>query len=51
MRYQKEISYFEGAEAVEQVVQRSSGCPIPGGVRGQPGWGSGQAGLVEAVSA
>ena len=28
------------------AAQRGCGCPIPGGVQGQAGWGSGQPGLV-----
>ena len=31
---------------LEQTVQRGCGCPIPGGVQGQVGWGPGQPGLV-----
>jgi len=31
---------------LEQAAQRGCGCPIPGGVKGQLGWGSGQPGLV-----
>jgi len=31
---------------LEQVAQRGCGCPIPGGVQGQVGWGSEQPGLV-----
>ncbi|GAB0186503.1 hypothetical protein GRJ2_001115600 [Grus japonensis] len=31
--------------------QRSCGCPIPGSVQGQVGWGFGQRGLVEGVPA
>jgi len=30
----------------EQVVQGGCGCPIPGGIQGQAGCGSGQPGLV-----
>jgi len=30
----------------EQVAQGGCGCPIPGGIRGQAGCGSGQPGLV-----
>ena len=28
------------------VTQRGCGCPVPGGVEGQVGWGAGQPGLV-----
>jgi len=30
----------------EQVAQGGCGCPIPGGIQGQAGWGSGQPGLL-----
>jgi len=36
---------------LEHVAQRSCGCPIPGGVQGQAGWGFGQPGLVGGVPA
>jgi len=49
--YKEEILYSEGGEAVEQVAQRSCGCPLPGSVQGQAGWGFEQPGLVEGVSA
>ena len=35
----KEILLSEGGEALGQVAQRTCGCPIPGGIRGQAGWG------------
>jgi len=35
-------------EALEQVVQGSRDCPIPGGIQGQVGWGSGKANLVDS---
>jgi len=31
---------------LEQAAQRGYGCPIPGGVQGQVGWGPGHPGLV-----
>ena len=31
---------------LKQAAHRSCGCPIPGGVQGQVGWGPGQPGLV-----
>ena len=31
---------------LEQAAQRSCGCPIPGGVQGQVGWGPRHPGLV-----
>jgi len=36
---------------VEQVAQRNCGCPIPGSVQDQVGWGFEQPGLVEGVPA
>ena len=39
---QEEILLSEGGEALGQVAQRTCGCPIPGGIRGQIGWGPGQ---------
>jgi len=38
-------------EALAQVAQRSCGCPLPGSVQGQVGWGFQQPGLVEGVPA
>uniref|UniRef100_A0A8C0AM81 Complex I assembly factor ACAD9, mitochondrial n=1 Tax=Buteo japonicus TaxID=224669 RepID=A0A8C0AM81_9AVES len=37
----------EGGEALGQVAQRGCGCPIPGRVQGQVGWGFEQPGLEE----
>jgi len=34
------------SEALEQVAQGGCGCPIPGGIQGQAGCGSGQPDLV-----
>ena len=31
---------------LEQVAQADCGCPIPGGIQGQAGCGSGQPGLL-----
>jgi len=31
---------------LERAAQRGCGCPIPGGVQDQVGWGPGQPGLV-----
>jgi len=42
---------YEGGEALAQVAQRSCGCPLPGSVQGQVGWGSEQPGLGEDVPA
>ena len=39
--------FFTGcSEVLEQVAQRHCGCPVPGGVQGQIGWGAGQPRLV-----
>jgi len=43
--------FREGGETLEQVAQRSCGCPLPGSVQGQVGWSSEQSGLVEDVPA
>lgn len=37
---------MESNETMEQITQKSSGCPIPGGVSGQDGWSPGQPHLV-----
>jgi len=31
---------------LEQIAQEGCGCPIPGGIQGKAGCGSGQPGLV-----
>ena len=36
---------------MEEVAQRSCGCPLPGSVQGQVGWGFDQPGVVEGVPA
>ena len=38
--------FTESGEVLEQVAQRDCGCPVPGGVQGQVGWGPGQPCLV-----
>ena len=43
---QGEILYRKSGEVLEQAAQRGCGCPIPGGVQGQIGWGPGQPGLA-----
>jgi len=43
--------YCEGGEALDQVAQRSSGCPLPGSVEGRVGSGFEQRGVVEGVPA
>ena len=35
-----------GGDTLEQVAQGGCGCPIPGGIQGQAGCGSGQPGLL-----
>jgi len=50
-RYKEEILYYECCEKLEQVAQRSCGCPLPGSVQGQAGWGFEQPGPVEGVPA
>jgi len=37
--------------ALKQVAQRSCGCPIPGGIQGQVGWGPEQPDLVHGSPA
>ena len=41
-----EVLYYESGEVLEQAAQRGCGCPVPGSVQGQVGWGPGQPGLV-----
>ena len=40
--------YVKGSEALEQVAQRGSGCPILGDIQGQAGWGSDQPNLTSS---
>lgn len=44
------IKYKEGILYCE-VVQRTCGCPLPGGVQGWVGWDSKQPGVVKGVPA
>jgi len=37
MRYEKELLQYEGGGVLKQVVQRTCGCPIPGGGQGHAG--------------
>ena len=39
-------SLLENGEVLEQAAHRGCGCPVPGGIQGQAGWGPGQPGLV-----
>ena len=50
-RYKEQILYCEGGETLEQVAQRGCGCPLPGSIQGQAGWGFEQPGLVGGVPA
>ena len=36
---------------LEQAAQRGCGCPVPGGVQGQVGWGPEQPGQILNVDA
>jgi len=36
--------FIEGGKVLEEAAQRGCGCPIPGGVQVQVGWGPGQPG-------
>ena len=38
--YKEKGFYNEGGEALAQVAQRGSACPIPGDSQGQARWGS-----------
>lgn len=55
--YKVAYAFFESSvskcngEALEQVLQKSYGCPIPGDVHGQAGCGSEHPGLVKHVPA
>jgi len=51
MRHKKEILYQESCEALEQVAQRSYGCPLPGSVQGQIGWSFEELDLVKDIPA
>ena len=44
--YWEEVFHTEGGDTLEQVAQGGCGCPIPGGIQGQAGCGSGQPGLL-----
>jgi len=34
------VFYCEGGEALAWVARRGGGCPVPGDIPGQAGWGS-----------
>jgi len=40
------IFHPDGGDTLEQVAQGGCGCPIPGGIQGQAGCGSGQPGWL-----
>ena len=42
VRYQEKVFHTEGGDTLEEGFR----CPIPGGIQGQAGCGSGQPGLV-----
>ena len=42
----RKFFHTEGGDTLEQVARGGCGCPIPGGIQGQAGCGSGQPGLV-----
>ena len=43
------IFYHEGGEVLKQAAQRRCGCPLPGSVQGQVGWGSEQPDVAKDV--
>ena len=45
------MRYCEGGETLERVAQGGCGCPLPGSIQGQAGWGPGQPGVVVGVPA
>jgi len=51
IKYRKESVYCDDGEALEQVAKSICGCPLPGSVQGQVGWGFEQLGPVEGVPA
>ena len=45
-RFDVRKKFFTQSDTLDQVAQGGCGCPIPGGIQGQAGCGSGQPGLV-----
>jgi len=45
----EEILYCESGETLEQVAQRSCGCPIPRNAQGQVVWGFEKPDVVECI--
>lgn len=37
-----EVFHRGGSNALDQVAQRNHGCPIPGGIQSEAGWGPGK---------
>ena len=42
----RKFFHTEGGDTLKQIARRGCGCPIPGGIQGQAGCSSRQAGLV-----
>jgi len=42
----RKFFHTEGGDTLEQVARGGCGCPIPGGIQGQAGCGSGQPDLA-----
>ena len=40
MGHKKKVFYSKGGEALAQVSQRGGGCPMPGYIQDQAGWGT-----------
>jgi len=38
--YKENVFYSKGGETLGQVAQKGGGCPVPGDIQGQTGWGS-----------
>lgn len=51
IKYQEEVTYYEGGDASVLVAWRSCGCPMAGSVQDQFGLGSDQPGQVKGVPA
>ena len=51
LNIRRKFFHTEGGDTLEQVSHRGCGCPLPGGIEGQAGWGFEQPGLEEGVPA
>ena len=51
MNLKSRALYQESGEVLEQAAQRGCGCPLPGSLQGQAGWGFEQPGLEGGVPA